>query len=195
MKDFKGQTFLFLGKSGAGKDCQANRLISFLESKKFNVLRVSTGDLGRELAKENSLMGNWIRNILNKGGFFPFWAQAGLWFGFLQDRLKKDTVTVFPSSPRRLEEAKALDELMVNLNRSLPIPIYLDISDKESERRLLERGREDDKPAAIKKRLENFHIAVMPIVKNYNHRVIKVDGFGAKEEVQERLFKLLSERL
>ena len=192
MKNFKGQSFVFLGKPGSGKGTQTAYLKEYLEKNNYKVIYVYTGAEGRKLAEEKNLVGKWIKSILSRGDFFPEWMAIFLWFNVLKDKLvSKDQIVIFDGTPRKLGEAEEIDKLMVNLKRPLPIPIYVDIDDKESEKRLLNRGRQDDLIKPIRERIKNFHRNVVPVMKKYGKRVIEVDGFGPKQEVWEKLAKKL----
>ncbi|MFH1759433.1 MAG: nucleoside monophosphate kinase [Patescibacteria group bacterium] len=192
MNNLKGTTFVFLGRSGSGKGTQAHLLKEFLEKKGLDALYIYTGELGRRLAKKKSLAGKWVRGVLERGDFFRNWLAVFLWFDELKDKLvNQDQVVIFDGTPRRLEEIRILDDLMADLGRPLPIIIYLDISEKEAVRRLLARSRNDDTAATIRNRLRNFNRDVMPIIKKYSKRVVRIDGEGSIEEVWERLRKSL----
>ncbi len=181
-----------MGKSGSGKDTQAHFLESYIKKNKLNFISISTGELGRKLAEKNTFMGRWVRGILRRGDFFPNWLQVGLWFEVLKDKLDKDGVIFFPSSPRLMPEAKQLDDVMVSMGRPRPVPIYFEISDAEATKRLLARGRGDDHPKAIRERMRNFKKHVLPIIRWYGKRIIKINGEGSVNEVSQRVLKELN---
>lgn len=187
MRDFKGKTFVFLGRSGSGKGTQAQLLKKFLEDGGYDVIYIYTGDQGRKLAKENTLVGHWIKGVLERGDFFLNWTAIYLWFSVVREKLvNKNQIIIFDGTPRKLPEAEVVDSLMKDLGRSVPIPVYLDISNKEAQSRLLARGRSDDTENAISSRLDFFEKDVVPIIKNYGDRALKINGEGSVEEVWER---------
>lgn len=188
-----GKTFVFLGKSGAGKDTQARYLAKLVKSKNIDLLWISTGDLGRKVAEKDTLLGHYVADILKKGYFFPNWLQVGLWFNSLAQHLTEKNTVIFPSSPRLLIEAKQIDQVMSDLQRSMPIPIYIDITDEEAVKRLKKRARNDDTNQAIKERIKNFKRYVLPIIQWYGKRVIKINGMGNKIEVRDRIIKSLND--
>ena len=187
MKDFGQTTFCFLGRSGAGKDTQAKLLQNFLEKKNHRVVDISTGDQGRALQQTNSIVGRYIKNILDRGGLFADWLAISLWMCIFQNKLFNDEVIIFPSSPRYLKEAEVMDELMAGSGRPRPIPIYLDIHNEEATKRLLNRGRADDTHKVIAERLSWFEPQILPIVQYYGKRVIIVDGAGNEQEIHQRI--------
>lgn len=191
--NLEGKTFVFLGRSGAGKGKQTKFLTKFLKENGNDFLIISTGDLARKLAKKNTVISKWIKNILDEGGFFPEWLAIHIWLSELEKKLiNNKTIIIFEGTPRKVKEAKMVDELMEYLKRPLPIPVYLDIDNKEATRRLLKRGRDDDNPEAIKERLENFSKSVLPTIKYYGKRVMKIDGMGSEKEVRNRVLGYVS---
>ena len=192
MKDFNQATFCFLGRSGSGKDTQAKLLQNFLDEEKYKTIDVSTGDQGRALKGTNSIVGRYIKNILDRGGLFDDWLAISLWMCIFQNKLFNDEIIIFPSSPRYTKEAEVMDELMIGSGRSKPIPIYLDIHDEEANKRLLNRGRADDTHKVIAKRLSWFEPQVLPIVKYYGKRVVTVDGIGSEQEVHQRIMDAIN---
>lgn len=192
MKDFNNQTFCFLGRSGSGKDTQANLLRNYLEQRGFKILWVSTGDQGRLLQQKKTKFGVWVNEILTRGDIFPHWLATYLWLKIFEDQLVDNETVFFPSSPRTVDEARAIDEFMSALKRPLPVPVYLEISDDEACSRLIRRGRTDDNLPAIKERFSWFRARVLPIIDYYENRVIKIEGFGdPKKDVFPRLLEKL----
>ena len=192
MKDFLGATFCFLGRSGSGKDTQAQLLKEYLEKEGRPILWISTGDLGRQLMKEDTVAGRRVKRILENGELFSDWLAIGLWFCAIKDQLKDNEALFFSSSPRYLREAQAIDELMTGGNRFLPIPIHININDEEATRRLLARKRNDDTPKVIAERLSWFNGQMLPIIDFYDKRVIEVDGNGSIEEINKKIMLAIS---
>lgn len=194
--NFKGKTFVFLGRSGAGKGTQSEFLRKLFQKNKCHYIYISTGDLGREAAKKPTIIGQWIGGIFGRGDFFPDYLAIHLWLSELEKKsIDSDAVVIFEGTPRKVAEAKTVDEIMERLRRPPPTPIFLDIDEREAVKRLLARGRADDTPKIIKKRLENFRKYVLPIVKYYGKRVWKINGAGTKEEVRERMLKKLKSKI
>lgn len=57
--------------------------------------------------------------------------------------------------------------------------------------------RIDDSPEGVKKRLEVFHNETMPVIGHFQKKgiLIEIDGMGSIEEVSEKIFKELRERV
>lgn len=191
MTNFGKATFCFLGRSGSGKDTQAKLLLEVLKKDGYQVFNVSTGDQGRKLQETNTIVGRHIKKILSRGGLLSDWLAISLWMDLLQEKGLNDEVIFFPSSPRYLREAQAMDELMSGGGRPLPIPIYVDINNEEATKRLLARSREDDTDKVIAERLSWFEEQVFPIIDYYDKRVIKIDGLGEEMEIHKRVLEAL----
>ena len=57
---------ILFGPPGAGKGTQANKI-----AKKFNLEKISTGDLLRNEVKKNTDIGKKVKPIIDKGSFVP----------------------------------------------------------------------------------------------------------------------------
>lgn len=137
------------------------------------------------------------REAMAHGRIHPSWFAA---YGWLREFIEGGCAAhhlVFDGACRRMWEAKLLDEVMKWHQRSLPLCIYIDVSRREAYRRLLSRGRADDKPATIKNRLDYFPREVMPVVRYYQAagRMIRVSGEFAPEGVWEQIDAALHKRL
>jgi adenylate kinase len=188
MAELSGSTFVFIGRSGCGKGTQAKLLEEYLKGLGLTVINVGTGAFARERAAEQTLMGRWIKSILDVGGFFPSWLADTLMLQMIEPHLLNGSeVLIIDGSPRRLSEAKVLDEFMAHIKRSSVRPIYLDISEDESRRRLLARGRGDDTPEVISNRLSWFSSEVIPVLNYYGDRLMRVPGEELPEEIHARI--------
>jgi len=61
--------------------------------------------------------------------------------------------------------------------------IYFELSDETMTSRLLQRGRADDNPETISKRLTNFHKKSKPVITAYAGKCSKVNAEKRVEEV------------
>ncbi len=188
MNDLAGSTFVFIGRPGSGKGTQSELFVKDLEGEGYDVLRLTVGDLGRALGARQTLIGAWAKTMLDKGAAFPSWLAFTLLVDELAESLKDaKQVVVLDGAPRRLFEAKSLDELMTDLGRPAPRAIYIDISEEESRTRLAARMRGDDTPDAIENRLSWFATEVMPVIEYYDGRLVRIMGEGEIATVQESL--------
>ncbi len=132
----KPLNFILIGRSGSGKGTQAELL-----KKKFsNLWSFSTGALLRDLSKQGTDVSERIKEVLEKGGLPIDMVAIGLWMYHISYNLKRDKGLMTDGSPRRLNEAKILDELLEFLERKERTYVFLiDISEEEAFDRLTKR--------------------------------------------------------
>lgn len=170
----RGRTFVFLGISGSGKGTYAELMKHIIPG----VRQISTGEHLRAAAKKDTLMGQYVREILDRGGIVPFWAAAYGWMNQLFEHLHGDEDLLFDGSPRMVEEAWWLDEVSAALGREPPAAVYVRVRPAVARERLLKRGRSDDNPRAIAGRFAFFRTYVRRTIRYYRERgrLIVVDG-------------------
>ena len=91
---------ILFGPPGAGKGTQANNIV-----KRFNLLKISTGDLLREEIKNNTDLGTKIKSIINKGLLVSDDIINNLIEKILTDK-KLYNRLIFDGYPRNLSQAK-----------------------------------------------------------------------------------------
>ena len=116
---------ILFGPPGAGKGTQANNIV-----KRFNLLKVSTGDLLREEIKNNTDLGIKIKSIINKGLLASDDIINDLVIKVLRDK-KFYNRLIFDGYPRNLSQAKDLDLLTKKYNQKISCVLSLNV-DKES---------------------------------------------------------------
>ncbi len=180
-----------IGRSGCGKGTQ----IDFLKKDTgFEVIK--TGSLLRQKASEDDFLGKKIGEFLSQGRIMPTPVVFSLWMPKLIEIRNSSSPSgvIFDGNPRKLYEAKMLEEVfeMFGWQGSF-FPIHLKISREEAERRLLERGREDDNSEEIKNRLDWFETEVVPVLQFYKEKgyLIEVNGEQSIEEVYKDIKKVL----
>ena len=189
-------TFLVLGRSGSGKGTQAHFILERLEDQ--GVFHVETGRFLRDLMERKNVTTELARvRVMEQGALFPWWFPIFLWMRELLDHGNADKHLVGDGTPRRLAEAKLIDEIMTWHGRPLPICVYIDVSKKEAVRRLLARGRPDDNLTAIKNRMAYFPKDVVPVLNYYKRRgrFIRVSGEQPPEDVFREIDAALRKRI
>lgn len=184
-----------LGRSGCGKGTQARFLLMRL--KKKGVHHIETGRFIREMIQEKNISAVVTRRRYDRGELMPAWIPIYLWTNELVEKEFAGDHLIFDGAPRRIIEAKLLDEFMAWHGRSLPFCIWVDIPRREAARRLLARGRADDTSAVIKNRLDYFSRDVMPVIRYFakRRRIIRVDGAPAPEIVAKEIDAGLKKKL
>lgn len=173
---------LIIGPQGVGKSTQGKLLQEFLQ-----VPYISSGDVLRQKAEEQSYSGERLKNLLQTGQLVPDEQTADL----LQERLlEKDCQNGFivDGYPRTVNQLKIFDPQFSQV-------IYLVASDEIVTERLVGRGREDDTAEVIAKRLKIYHQWTEPIVDYFQekHLLHLVDGTGTVEKIQNQIRKIFEQ--
>lgn len=184
-------TFIFIGRSGCGKGTQAGLLkdrIARLDHDKRQILYVETGEYFRKFVRGDNFSSKLSREIDEEGGRQPDFLACWIWTKMLVEELEPDMHIVFDGAPRALPEAQVMTSALKFYKREESTVIYINVSNKWSDDRLLARGRYDDSSLAkINKRLKWFDDEVVPAIeyfrKNSFYKFIEVDGEQPIEKV------------
>lgn len=172
---------LLIGPQGSGKSTQAQMLAEYL-----NIPKISTGDIFRKIATEDSESGRRIRDIQNAGRLVDDATTAKI----VESRLKEsDTANGFilDGYPRNIAQKDLFDPHFEKV-------IYLKVPDDEVMKRMLARGREDDTPESIKTRLDLYYGQTQPLLDYYRSLGVltEINGIGSPEEIQEEIRKYVT---
>ena len=174
-------SFIFIGPSGSGKGTQVGLLRKYLEEKDtYPTLYVETGAQFREFIKKDSFSSKLSNEVYKTGARQPDFLAVWIWASFIVDKIKNDDHIIFDGTPRSMPEAIILDTA-VRFYNIKPFVVYLKLSRQSSEKRLLARGRIDDRSEAeIIKRLDWFQTDVMPAVDHFRtselYHFVELDG-------------------
>jgi adenylate kinase len=182
---------LLLGPQGSGKGTQAKRIAG-----DFGLARIASGEMLRDAIAAETPLGREVKPIVERGELVP----DGLMIGLIRERLdEEDTLEGFilDGFPRTMAQAEALDAMLAEIGRELDIVFELQVDDDVAVERLAKRadeeGRTDDTPAAIARRLAEYHEKTKPLVGYYRLRGNLVGIHGDKPidrvfaEIQEAL--------
>jgi adenylate kinase len=174
---------IILGPLGSGKGTQA-RLIA----EKLNLFYFESGKFLRNLAKSDSSIDERINK---RGELLPDEEMFSLLTKHIEDNNPTRENLLLEGYPRSVKQYELLKEWLAEKSQQIDKAIYLEISEKESVRRTSARKidrktgkiynlitnppgsdvdtkdlyqRPDDKPEAIKKRLDWFKDSVLPLV-------------------------------
>lgn len=161
---------ILIGIQGSGKSTQGNLL-----SKKLGISYLSSGHILRNIAKEKTKWGRYIKETINAGILVPDSKMTSI----IEDYLKREEYKkgyILDGYPRTVAQAKAFQEKVDKV-------FYLKVSDKEALWRLSYRNdnlREDETLVAIKKRIDIFHKFTRPVLDFYRKKRILVEIEGEK---------------
>lgn len=181
---------VFLGPPGVGKGTIAKEI-----AKEKGIPQISTGDLLREAVKQGSELGKKAKTYMDSGKLVP----DNLVINLLKNRISKDDCKkgfILDGFPRTVPQAEALAK-EVKINRVLNFKaLDKTIIQRLSGRRTCKScnaiyhlinippkvegicdkcggelfQRDDDKPKAIKKRLEVYQQQTAPLIDYYNKK-------------------------
>jgi len=128
------------GLPGSGKTTQAVKL-----EKELAIPLVRTGDIFRDIAKEDSQLGRKVKDIVESGGLVDDDLVVEVVKKTLEDP-KYQKGFVMDGFPRTVEQIGEFDP-------GFDFVFYFEIKEDEIRRRLSKRGRVDDSPEIISHRL------------------------------------------
>lgn len=178
---------VLLGIQGSGKSTQGNLL-----SKQLNVPYLSTGHIFRQIAKEKTRLGRYIKETINAGLLVPDDKTVEIVDSYLS-RKEYQNGYILDGFPRTLKQAQSFKN---NVDKI----IYLDIPEKEALWRLAYRNdtaREDETIVAIKKRIDLFYKFTLPVIEYYQkkNKLVKIDGTKSIKEVNREILKSLGKQI
>jgi adenylate kinase family enzyme len=117
-----------------------------------------------------------------------------MWANVLIEEMAPDMHLVFDGAPRAHAEAELLTTALQFYSREKPAVIHINVSREWAEKRLLARGRADDRTLAkITKRLNWFDEDVVPAVEYFRanpyYRFLEIDGEQSIEEVHADIIR------
>ena len=191
----KQQAFILIGRSGSGKGTQAAVLIDALKraDPDRSVLHIETGAEMRKFIQGQTATQKMAKGVTENGGLQPEFIAIYQWNNVLVNHYNGADHLVFDGSPRKLNEAGALDSIFNFYGIEKPWIIYLNVDVDEIHARLLKRGRNDDTRDAINRRLAWFETDVAPTIEFYrtnpDYRFLDVNGAGPVEVIRSRILK------
>lgn len=210
---------VLLGAPGAGKGTQAA-----LIAERYEVPHISTGDILREAVKQGTDLGRAAESYMSKGELVPDDVVIGIVAervgqpdcanGFLLDGF-----------PRTVAQAEALDKALAEKNQGLNAVLSLEVDEAEVVRRLSGRRvctacgaihgsggaapsaekcescggkliiRSDDRPEAIRRRLQVYRDRTSPLVEFYETAglLTRIAATGGIDDVFARARRVLDD--
>ena len=177
---------ILFGPPGCGKGTQA---VNICESLKIQHL--STGDMLREAVASESDIGMQAKKIMQTGGL----VSDEIVLSIIRERIFfKDCEKgfVLDGFPRTIAQAEGLEKLLTE-NKEIKYVIRIKVDEEAILKRLIERGRSDDKPEIIKNRFKTYNSLTQPLIPFYEERKVlfNIDGMQEIEKVFDDIKKIL----
>lgn len=208
MESTNRMNLLIFGPPGSGKGTYASRLQA-----RLGVDVIATGDLMREIMKQNTQLGRKVKSYVEKGQLVPDTVVLQVLKRHIA-RSKTKRGFVLDGFPRTIEQAEALDKLLrIDGIVLLTVPDFI-IIERLSTRRICRNcgevynirylkpkiegvcdkcggqlyQRSDDKPEVIKDRIAVYERQTRPILAHYRNRNVpfvefKCDNIDMPPEV------------
>lgn len=209
---------VFLGKPGAGKGTQADRM-----SEEYDLLHASTGDMFREAVDEGTEVGKQAKEYMDKGLLVPDEVTCRVVEEMVVDRHDDYVLDGFP---RTVPQADALDDMLHERGQALDAVLCFDIDEDEATERLTGRlvcedcgknyhesfmppqevgicdqcggnlkTRSDSTQEAVQKRMEEYRKKTQPLIQYYEDMGLlkRIDASLPPDEVSEKTRQVLSE--
>ncbi len=175
---------VLIGIQGSGKSTQGNLL-----QQKLDVPYLSTGHIFREIAKEHTSLGRYIKEVMNAGYLIPDEKTLEIVSEYLgrPEYQKGYILDGFPRTVNQVEAfANGIDKV-----------VYLKVSDKEALWRLSSRNdeaREDETLKAIHKRIDLFHTVTEPVIEYYRNKnqLVEIDGEQSIEDIHKEILEKIN---
>ena len=127
------KNIMFIAPPAAGKGTQAE----IIEAK-YNIPHISTGDILRDIAEEESELGEYVSEVLSSGEL----VKDEITDQLIENRLKKDDCKngfIIDGFPRNIEQAIRYDQILQRLGYDIGVVILINIDKKTLEKRVIGR--------------------------------------------------------
>jgi adenylate kinase len=213
-----GVRLIIFGRQGAGKGTQSTRLASH-----YGVPHISTGDMLRAAVNDRTQFGLKAKEYMDAGQLLPDDIMVGL-VGERLAQPDAAAGWLLDGFPRTPPQAEALDEITADAPFDLAINLDVPESvviERISSRRVCENcqaiysvqhppasdwtcdrcghrvvQRDDDKPEAVRARLELYESQTAPLRRWFEARgrLVTVDGTGSTDDVADALVAAIDAR-
>lgn len=210
---------LITGPQGSGKGTQAQLL-----AEKYNLVHLDMGNILRSVAGSDNKYAQIVRDSVTSGTLVPDEYVRLIAWDHVSQSHQNGRGMVIEGYPRSLPQYEHLEDMLRKFGEKLNRVILIKISEEESIRRLADRltcnkcgrvynvksappdvpgicecggqlvVREDDKPEAIKKRLEIYWSQTTAIVERARAEgiLLEVDGERSIEVIFDEICKNLN---
>ncbi|WP_019500649.1 adenylate kinase [Pseudanabaena sp. PCC 6802] len=182
---------ILMGPPGSGKGTQGEILAQDL-----GIPRISPGDIFRAEIKQGTELGKQVQAYNDSGALVP----DEVVIEVMRSRFSKGDTNVgwiLDGFPRTTKQARALNDLLAEIDQKYDFVLNLDVPDRTLIERLAlrsgEQGRSDDNEAVIENRLKEYYEKTRPLLEFYGKDVTPIDGTPSMAEVSQAIKTKLSQ--
>lgn len=176
---------IIIGIQGSGKSTQGKLLANELQ-----VPYLSTGDVFRNLSKEDSEEGRFIQEKLRNGILIPDDTVNRIIETYLQKKEFQNGY-VLDGFPRTVAQAQFFTQ-------PIDYVLYLKLSDDVAKQRIAKRTdkRDDETADAINRRIRLFHERTEPVIAYYKekNKLVEIDGEPSITEISEHIKQVIAKK-
>lgn len=187
----KKTAYIFYGRSGSGKGTQSENLISLLEQSGKTIIKIETGLLLREIATGESFTAKRTREIIDAGGLMPEFMAVHAWATKMSESITGSENLLLDGLARRIPEAGMLLSALSFYQFERIVVVYLNVSEEFATKLLSGRGRADDTPEGIMRRMKWFTNDVLPVLSFFKESAavefVEINGEQTIEEVWDEM--------
>jgi adenylate kinase len=179
------RVILLLGPPGAGKTTQAEKL-----SRLLRIPAISMADVLRREGGGRTQLNKALRAQIAGGELISDEAANQL-IGKRIARKDAQGGFILDGYPGTARQAEYFDALLVDRALPKPVVIHLSIPDTVADTRLQKRGRADDEPANIERRIVEYRDQAALILGRYTDSVKTIDGSKSPDTVAQSIREAL----
>ena len=127
------KNIMFIAPPAAGKGTQAELVVE-----KYEIPHISTGNILREISKEDSEIGKYVQETLASGKL----VKDDITYQLIEERLKKEDCQngyIIDGFPRNIEQAYEYDKILKRLGYEVGNVIYINVDKNVLEKRITGR--------------------------------------------------------
>ena len=204
---------IIFGPPGAGKGTQSDKIVG-----KYQLFKISTGDLLRKEIKNETLLGKKIEKIVNSGTLVSDNTIKNLIEKVVSDKRYENKI-IFDGYPRNIQQAKNLNTLLKKYEQKIDLVISLKVSLDLIIKRITGRlicskcgntfneffnpapsnltcckdgilkRRSDDNVETVKKRYKTYENSTKPLLEYYSKSGL-LKNIAGKNKIEEIAAKI-----
>ena len=176
---------VLFGIQGSGKGTQSALLQELYAD---NLSYFSSGDIFRALKSHPNALGDFLSNKLELGQLISDEVTISMFHFYFSTILSERKSMLLDGYPRTLAQLVDLVQLSLQERREV-VGIYFELSREQAKERMLWRGRADDTPESVDKRLDLFFEKTLPNIELFEKffPVIRIDASPSIERVHEEV--------